>query len=95
MILYLLPVLDILTAVVLILHTNFGTFPFPVVFVHGVYLGFKGMVFATGDFASKVDILCAVYIVIVAFGLFSNSFISLAVFIWLMQKAILALIVMR
>ena len=92
MIVYLLPLLDILTAVVLVLHVNFGIFPLPVVLVHGVYLGLKGMLFARGDFASKIDVLSAIYIIIVAFGLLANTTIAWIVFFWLMQKAVFALL---
>ncbi len=95
MILYLLPILDILTAVVLILHTNFGTFPMPVVLVHGVYLGFKGLVFAKGDFASKVDLVAAIYIILTAMGMVAHKTVALLIFIWLIQKAVLALVPMR
>ncbi len=95
MIAYLLPILDILTATVLILHVNLGVFPFPVVLVHGIYLGLKGMLFAKGDFASRIDVLSAIYIIAVAFGLFANKTAALVVFIWLMQKAVLALVPLR
>lgn len=95
MIFYLLPILDILTAVVLILHTHFNLFPFPVVFIHGIYLGFKGLVFARSDFASKVDVLCSIYIIAVAFGAFVSPTVSLIVFAWLVQKAVFALIPIR
>lgn len=95
MILYLLPILDILTATVLILHTHFGIFPLPVVLIHGIYLGLKGLLFAKTDFASKVDVLCSIYIIIVALGIFVKPTVSLIVFIWLVQKAVFALLPLR
>ena len=95
MITYLFPLLDILTASVLMLHTQFGFFNTTVVVVHGFYLGTKGMLFAHGDFASKVDVLCALYIIIAAIGLFSSSAVTWIVFIWLMQKAVFALVPLR
>ncbi len=95
MIRYLLPILDAVTAAVLMLHTHFGVFPQPVVLVHGIYLGVKGMLFAKSDFASKVDVLCSIYIVMVALGIFTSPTVSLMVFIWLMQKAVFALLPMR
>ena len=95
MILYLLPILDILTATVLMLHTYFNVFPLPVVLVHGLYLGIKGLLFAKTDFASKIDLLCSAYIIIVALGIFVKPTISLIVFIWLLQKAAFALLPMR
>lgn len=95
MIQFLLPILDTLTAIVLILHVNFGTFPMPVVLVHGIYLGFKGLIFAKDDFASKIDLICGIYIIIVAFGLFANTAIAWAVAIWLVQKAVFALVPMN
>ncbi|MBI2176065.1 hypothetical protein HYU40_01790 [Candidatus Woesearchaeota archaeon] len=95
MILYLLPILDIITAIVLMLHVKFGAFSFPVVLVHGIYLSFKGALFAKSDFASKIDMLCGIYIILVAFGLFANATIALIIVIWLMQKAVLALIPIR
>lgn len=95
MIFYLLPILDIVTALILILHVKFGVFPFPVVLVHGIYLGFKGLLFAKSDVASKIDLLCGIYIILVAFGLFANSTIALIILIWLMQKAVFALLPLR
>ena len=95
MILYLLPILDTLTATVLILHTHFNVFPLSVVLVHGIYLGIKGMLFAKTDFASKVDVLCSIYIILVAFGLFVNKTAAFIVFIWLVQKAVFAVLPMR
>lgn len=92
---YLLAALDILTAAVLLLHVNFGMFPLPVVLVHGIYLGTKGLLFARGDFASKIDLACSIYIIIVAFGLAVNTAVTWAVAIWLLQKAGLALLPMR
>lgn len=95
MIFYLLPILDIVTAAVLILHVHFNIFPLVVVLIHGIYLSFKGAVFARSDFASKIDLLCGIYIIMVAFGLFANSAIALIILIWLMQKAVLALLPIR
>ncbi len=95
MIRYLLPSLDILTASVLMLHTRFGIFPLTVVLVHGIYLTLKGLLFAHSDFASRVDVLCGAYVILVGFGLFSNATIALVVFLWLMQKAVFALIPMK
>lgn len=95
MILYLLPILDIITALVLILHVNFGAFPFSVVLVPGIYLSFKGLIFAKSDFASKIDLLCGFYVILVAFGLLANKTAALIILIWLMQKALLAMLPLR
>ena len=95
MILILLPILDLLTASVLILHTNFNLFPGPVVLVHGSYLTLKGLLFAKADFASRIDVVCGVYVILVGLGLFANKTVALVVFIWLVQKAVFALIPMR
>lgn len=95
MILYLLPILDILTASVLILNTHFGMFNTTIVAVHAFYLGFKGMLFASRDFASKIDVVCAVYIMLAAFSIFTSDVVSLVAFIWLVQKAVFALVPMR
>ncbi len=95
MILILLPVLDLLTAAVLVLHANFGFFPSSVVIVHGFYLGLKGLLFAKSDFASKIDLLCGIYVILVGLGLFTNATAGLVVFIWLVQKAVLALLPLR
>ena len=95
MIYYLLPILDTVTAIVLVLHVNFNIFPFPVVLVHGLYLSLKGMLFARSDFASKIDLLCGIYVVLVAFGMFANATAALIITIWLVQKALFALIPMR
>ncbi len=95
MILYLLPILDIVTAAVLMLHVHFNIIPFPVVLVHGIYLSLKGVLFAKSDFASKIDLLCGIYVILVAFGLFANATIALIILIWLVQKAVLALLPLR
>lgn len=95
MIIYFLPILDIVTALVLVLHVNFGAFPFPVVLVPGIYLSFKGLIFAKSDFASRIDLLCGFYVILVAFGLFANKTAALIIMIWLMQKAVLAMLPLR
>ena len=95
MIYYLLPILDTVTAIVLVLHVYFNIFPFPVVLVHGLYLSLKGMLFARSDFASKIDLLCGVYVIVVAFGMFANATAALIITIWLVQKALFALVPIR
>lgn len=94
MILFLLPILDILTAAVLALHVYLNLFPAPVVLVHGAYLGIKGMLFAKSDFASKIDVMCSTYVILAALEIFVNKSVTLAVFLWLVQKALFALIPM-
>ena len=95
MIFYLLPILDIVTATVLMLHVHFNIFPFAVVLVHGLYLSLKGALFAKSDFASKIDLLCGIYVILVAFGLFANATAALIITVWLVQKAVFALIPFR
>ncbi len=95
MIFYLLPILDMVTATVLMLHVHFGIFPFIVVLVHGLYLSMKGVLFARSDFASKIDLLCGLYIILVAFGLLANATAALIITIWLVQKAVFALVPLR
>ncbi|MBI2549775.1 hypothetical protein HYV83_01175 [Candidatus Woesearchaeota archaeon] len=95
MILFLLPILDMLTASVLLLHANFNVFPNMVVLVHGIYLGFKGLLFARSDFASKVDVLCSIYIILVGIGLHANKTVALVIAVWLVQKAVFALVPIR
>jgi hypothetical protein len=93
-----MPVLDIITASVLLLHTRFHLFPLSLVLVLGIYLTLKGLAFALGDFSSRVDLACGVYAVLVGFGQFSNgvnAVASLIIFAWLMQKAVFALIPMQ
>ena len=95
MILILLPILDIITAAVLMLHVHFNIFPFLVVFVHGLYLSTKGVLFARSDFASKIDLLCGIYVILVALGLLANTTVALIITIWLVQKALFALVPIR
>ena len=95
MIVYLLPILDTLTATVLMLHVHFNFFPFIVVLVHGLYLSLKGALFARSDFASKIDLLCGIYVILVAFGTFANTTAALIITIWLLQKAVFALIPLK
>jgi hypothetical protein len=95
MLIYILPILDIITAVVLFLHARFGLFPISSLLILGVYLSLKGVVFSVSDFASRIDVVCGAYIILVGLGVFSNIVISLIVFFWLMQKGVFALIPMR
>jgi hypothetical protein len=95
MIRYVFPILDIITASALFLHTRFGWFAGSFVVLVGIYMAAKGLAFAYSDFASKIDIIAGAYIIIAGLGLFMNATVSMIVFVWLMQKAVFALIPLR
>ena len=72
----------------LVLHTGFGLFSQEVVLYNAVYLIVKGILFVKTDFASKVDILAGLYMILIGFNIFSNQYMSIAVVFWLAQKGI-------
>lgn len=91
-IVYLLSILDVVTAFVLWSHVSWGWFSPQVVMYHALYTILKGALFALSDFASKLDIIAGGYILLVAFGLFSHKAATTLVVIWLGQKALFGLI---
>ncbi|MBI2972073.1 MAG: hypothetical protein HYY37_06645 [Candidatus Aenigmarchaeota archaeon] len=87
MLVLVLSILDAVTAFVLWSHVSWGWFSPEVVMYHALYTILKGALFALNDFASKLDIISGVYILLVAFGIFSNKIVTVLVVVWLVQKA--------
>ena len=76
--------MDFLSAIALILlHYNVIHFQLGIIFA--CYLIFKGIIFM-GDFASIVDLLCGVYMVLMLFHI--HFFMTWVFFVWEMQKVV-------
>ena len=88
----LLTILDLITAMMLVLHVGFGLFSQEVVLYNAVYLIVKGLLFFKTDFASKVDILVGIYMVMIGFDIFSNQYLTIGAVVWLAQKGVMILI---
>ena len=84
----LLSLFDALTAFVLVTHAIFGWFSVEIVLYHAAYVIIKGMIFALHDWASRIDILSGVYMVLVAFNIFSFPTIIAIAALWLSSKTI-------
>ncbi len=84
--------LDVITSFVLVTFAWFGWFSTEAVLYHAMYVMLKGAIFFAWDFASKVDLLAGIYIVLVAFGMFSNNTITVVVAFWLLQKGMFSLL---
>ena len=82
---------DVITAFVLIAYAFYDWFSPMTVFFHAIYLGVKGVIFFIRAFASKIDIVFALYMTLVAFGIFSVDKITIIAFLWLIQKGLFAM----
>ncbi|MGB9748866.1 MAG: hypothetical protein ACP5OZ_01860 [Candidatus Woesearchaeota archaeon] len=84
-----LGVLDLAVAIVLSCSTFLSA---SIVKQAGIYLLLKGVLFSfSGDIASILDILSAIYIIVLSFGI-SSPFISIIVFVYLLQKALYSIV---
>jgi hypothetical protein len=87
-----LGILDILSAVILVLKYFFENLPDKIVWVFAIYLIIKGAIFLIAqDFISMVDIFCGVILVIAIFIPISYGFMIFTV-VFLIQKGIFSLI---
>lgn len=89
----LLTILDAVTAFVLATHVAFGWFSTEVVLYHAAYIILKSVIFFISDWASRIDILVGIYMLLVIFDILSFNLITIASVIWLLQKSIFAFIV--
>lgn len=89
-ILVLLTVIDAVTAFVLVTHATFGWFSTVVVLYHAAYVIIKGLFFIRQliDIGSLLDIVVGIYMILLAFGIFSHTTITIIATIWLVQKII-------
>jgi len=90
---YLLTILDGLTAFVLATHVALGWFSTEIVAYHAAYIILKGIIFSFRDWASRVDVLIGIYMLLVIFNWFSFPAITVASIIWLLQKTIFTFVV--
>ena len=88
-----LTVLDAVTAFVLATHVALGWFSAEIVVYHAAYIILKGLIFFLSDWASKIDVLAGVYMLLVAFDVFSLTIITIVFIIWLLEKSVLTFIV--
>ncbi|MEM2121772.1 MAG: hypothetical protein QXU20_03905 [Candidatus Woesearchaeota archaeon] len=88
-VLKILGIFDFFVAIVL---ASSSFLPLNVLKQAGIFLLLKGLFFSfTKDIASILDVLCATYIILVSFGI-SSPFISIIVFIYLLQKALYSIV---
>lgn len=92
-IVYLLTILDAVTAFVLGTHVALGWFSTEIVVYHAAYIILKGAIFFIGDWGSRIDVIVGVYMVLVAFDIFSITAVTIASVIWLLQKSIFLFII--
>lgn len=89
----LLTILDAVTAFVLATHVALGWFSTEIVVYHALYIILKGAIFFLGDWASRIDVIVGIYMLIVAFDIFSFTTATIISVIWLLQKSIFTFIV--
>lgn len=87
-----LGVLDIITSFVLVTYVSWGWFSPEIVLYHALYVMLKGGIFFMSDVASKVDLLAGVYILLVAFTIFSHGTVTAIVAFWLVQKGMFSML---
>ena len=93
MIIKLFGIVDILIALVLLIQNYFWkVFPTNVLWAAGIYLLIKGIAFVLLlDFASTVDIVCAIVIILTIFFEVPLLLIG-AVILWLVQKGFFSIV---
>lgn len=84
----LLTVLDLVAAFILVSYTTVGWFSQEMVIYIALYMIIKGAIFAVNDFASRIDILVGIYMVLISLTIFSNTVLTIIAAIWLAQKMI-------
>jgi len=89
----LLTILDALTAFVLAVHVALGWFSTEIVVYHAAYIILKGAIFILSDWASRVDIIVGIYMLLVTFNVFSFTATTVISVFWLLQKSVFAFIV--
>lgn len=85
---YILSILDAVTAFVLATHVALGWFSTEVVAYHAAYIILKGAIFAVNDWASRIDVIIGIYMVIVSFDILSLAFLTIISVLWLLEKSV-------
>ncbi|MBU5537333.1 MAG: hypothetical protein QW818_01140 [Candidatus Aenigmatarchaeota archaeon] len=85
---YLLTILDAVTGFVLATHAALGWFSTEMVAYHATYIILKGVIFFISDWASRIDFIVGIYMLLAAFDILSFKFITIASVIWLLQKSV-------
>lgn len=87
-----LGILDIISAIVLILKYFFQSFPDKLVWIFAIYLIVKGIIFLLGrDFISALDIVCGIIFIIAVFFPISSKVLIFVCF-FLIQKGVFSLV---
>ncbi len=83
-----LTILDSVAAFVLAAHVGLGWFSPEVVAYHAAYIILKGAIFVMNDWASRIDILIGLYMLMVTFSLGIIPLLTVLSVIWLLQKLV-------
>ncbi|MBI2547346.1 MAG: hypothetical protein HYW23_02765 [Candidatus Aenigmarchaeota archaeon] len=89
----LLTVLDAVTAFVLATHVALGWFSTEIVVYHASYVILKGIIFLVKDWASRIDVVVGIYMILVTFNVISLGVLTAMSVAWLLQKSIFTFIV--
>lgn len=92
MIIKIMGIFDIITAAVFFMFSFYGWFSPATVIFHAIYFGVKGGIFFIRDFASKIDIVVALYMASAALDIFHNEKIAYIAIIWILQKGLFSLV---
>ena len=89
MIMKILGIVEFGFAIIIGLHLLYNMFPMNTVFTAVGIIIFRGLLFVivSKDLASIVDLGLMGYVLAALFGIFSNPAITIAVVVWLSQKA--------
>ena len=81
-------------AIIIGLHFFLGMFSQNIVLIVALYILIWAGIFviSSKDVASIIDVIAAVYILLANYGIFHNATITIAVIVWLAQKAFFAMI---
>ena len=92
MLVILLGILDLIASFIIMSHLFFGWFSLGTVLYNVLYIIIKGLIFAKWDFASKIDIVFGLYILLAVYGIFAHIVITVIVFVWLVQKSLISMV---
>ena len=89
---FILGILDLISALILGLKFVFSSFPDKIVIIAAIYLIVKGALFLMSkDFASIIDIFCGIVLIFSAFMIIPFPIFALTL-VFLVQKGIFSLI---
>ena len=94
MIMKILGFMELVFAIIIGLHLLYNMFSMNTVLTAVSLVILRGVIFtiSSKDFASIVDLFLMSYVLAALFGIFSNSTITIAVVVWLSQKAFFSLL---